>query len=231
LEGITLASVNTIIGLYGIPPITQSQLDVLIPLALNEAENLTERRFDLVTNVTEFYHGNGKNSIVTLNSPITKIYHVIMYNQLLQAMRTFLDIELIVYPDRGEIGLPPIYPAFLSDAPKLAIFGNIFLPGYYNIEVNYDYGYTTATMPPQILLGVTQLVAARAVAGHAANVSKGLSSVSFDGYSESYGGNASYSQGGVTKTLSGPYSMVIAELRDIGVNMILKYKRLYFRRI
>jgi len=143
------------------------------------------RDFKLHSGVVEFHHGSGKDNINTYFFPIVRISRMVMYNQLLQAMRVFLDSELIVHPQRGEIFLPPIYPAFLADKPFAAILGNIFIPGRYNIEVDYDYGYDPT--PPDIQMAATKWVSIQLLQKHGAFMTGGTSSRSIDGYSESYG--------------------------------------------
>lgn len=172
---------------YGIPQATVTDMttDDMLGLADAYIDSNTFRDFKLHTNTVEFYHGNGKDNITTYHFPIVRISRVIMYNQLLQAMRTFLDTELIIYPDRGQIFLPPIYPAFMTDKPFMAIFGNIFIPGNYNIEVDYDYGY--ATPPADIQLAATKYTAIQILTAYGAQLSYGMTARTIDGYSESFG--------------------------------------------
>jgi len=171
------------------------------------------RDFKLHSGAVEFYNGNGKNSLVTYKYPIVRINRVIMYNQLLQAMRVFLDTELIIYPERGEIFLPPIYPAFLTDKPFQAIFGNIFIPGNYNIEVDYDYGH--ATTPPAIQYAATQWMAIQLLKTYGAQMSAGMTSRSIDGYSEAFG--------------KLPYEGLINSWQKDIDQVIAKNKRIYAR--
>lgn len=159
--------------------------ETLLTMVDSYIDTNTFRDFKLHNNRVEFHHGNGKDNINTMYFPIVRLSRMVMYNQLLQAMRVFLDTELIVYPDRGEIFLPPIYPAFLADKPFAAILGNIFIPGRYNIEIDYDYGYETP--PVDIQTAATKLLAIDLLRGYGACMSGGANSRSIDGYSESFG--------------------------------------------
>jgi hypothetical protein len=145
----------------------------------------TMRDFKLHSGVVEFHHGNGKDYIQSYFFPIVRISRMIMYNQLLQAMRVFLDSELIVNPQRGQIYLPPIYPAFMADKPFAAMLGNIFIPGRYNIELDYDYGYASA--PEDIKMAATKYVAIQTLIKQGVFITGGATSRSIDGYSESFG--------------------------------------------
>jgi len=165
--------------------LSDSRLRAMIPLADAHINNNTYTDFYYHRNEIEYYDGNGKDSLRTYNFPIQKITQVIMYNPLLQAMRSFLDFELIIHPEWGEIFLPPIYPAYLSDAPARAMFGNIFITGRRNIEVDYDWGYETT--PADIKLAATKYAAIQILNAFWAYLSRGVQSRSFDGYSESYG--------------------------------------------
>jgi len=157
--------------------------DYLI-LADSYLNNLLFRDFYYHRDVVEFHDGNGKESLTTYYFPITKITRVIMYNQLLQAMRTFLDSELIVHPEWGELFLPPAYPAYLSDRPSRGIFGNIFIPGKRNVEIKYDYGYETP--PDDIEMAARKYIGTQVLNAYWAWITRGIQSRSFDGYSESY---------------------------------------------
>ena len=98
----------------------------------------------------------------------------------------FLDTELIIDAPYGLIKLPPIYPAFMSDAPHRALFGNIFVEGSRNIEINYDWGYDVA--PGDIKMATIKYIMIQLMQGKDAQNHRGLKSISFDGLSESYGG-------------------------------------------
>lgn len=153
-----------------------------------QINNQTFTDFYYHRNDIEYHDGNGRDSIRSYNFPIHKINHVIMYNPLLQAMRTFLDFELIIHPEWGEIFLPPIYPAYMSDAPARAMFGNIFIHGRRNIEIQYDWGQLET--PDDIANAAKKIVGIHILNAYWANLSKGLQSKSFDGYSESFGQKA-----------------------------------------
>jgi hypothetical protein len=165
--------------------LSDTKLKAYVPLADAYINNSTFTDFYYHKDSIEFYDGNGKDSLRTYNFPITKITHVIMYNPLLQAMRTFLDFELIIHPEWGEVFLPPIYPAYMADAPARAMFGNIFITGRRNIEVKYDWGYDAT--PEDINLAATKYVGIQVLSGFWAYLTRGVQSRSFDGYSESYG--------------------------------------------
>jgi len=164
--------------------LSDTNLQGIIPLADAYLNQELQQDFYYHKDVVEFHDGNGKASLNTYYYPITRITQVIMYNQLLQAMRTFLDSELIIHPEWGEIFLPPVYPAFLSDRPSRAMFGNIFVPGKRNVEIMYDYGYSQP--PDDIALIATKYVGNLVLQSYWAWVTRGIQSRSFDGYSESY---------------------------------------------
>jgi len=164
--------------------LSDSRLKTMISLADSYINNQTFTDFYYHRDTIEFYDGNGKDGIRTYNFPITKITHVVMYNPLMSSMRTFMDFELIIHPEWGEIFLPPVYPAFLSDTPSRAIFGNIFLPGKRNIEVMYDWGYSEP--PDDINLAAKKYVGTQVLNAYWAWITRGVQSRSFDGYSESY---------------------------------------------
>jgi hypothetical protein len=165
--------------------LSDDRLKNLVPLADSYINNYTFTDFYYHRDETEFHDGNGKDSIRTYNFPIHKITRVIMYNPLLQAMRTFLDFELIIHPEWGEIFLPPIYPAYMSDSPARSMFGNIFIHGRRNIEIEYDWGYVDT--PEDISNASKKLVGINVLNAYWANLTRGMQSKSFDGYSESYG--------------------------------------------
>jgi len=148
-------------------------------------DNICDRDFLLHSDEVEFHDGNGRDSLNTYYYPIVGITYVVMYNQLMQSMRTFLDTELIIHPEWGEIFLPPIYPAFMADKPFSAMFGNIFISGRRNIEIKYDYGYST---PPNEIVTASNLYASSYILKlKFASISGGSASRSIDGYSESFG--------------------------------------------
>jgi len=178
-------------------------------------DNECQRDFKLHSGVVEFHNGNGKNLLNTHFFPIVRINRVIMYNQLLQAMRVFLDTELIIYPERGEIALPPIYPAFLTDKPFQAIFGNIFIPGIYNVEVDYDYGF--AEPPMEIQYAATKWVSIELLKTYGAQMSAGMTSRSIDGYSEAFG--------------KLPYEGLINSWQKDIDQVTTKFKRVYARAV
>jgi hypothetical protein len=164
--------------------LSDSRLKVLLSVADSYINNQTFTDFYLHRDEIEFHDGNGKDSLRTYNFPIKKITHVIMYNPLMQAMRTFLDFELIIHPEWGEIFLPPIYPAYMSDSPARSMFGNIFMHGKRNIEIQYDWGYNDT--PDDIKDASIKYIGKQILQGYWANLTRGKSSQSFDGYSQSY---------------------------------------------
>lgn len=161
-------------------------------------DNICDRDFDLHTGVIEFHDGNGRDSLNTYYYPIVGLTYVVMYNQLMQSMRTFLDTELIIHPEWGEIFLPPIYPAFMADKPFSAMFGNIFISGRRNIEINYDYGYSTP--PSEIVTASNYYASSYILKLKFASISGGATSRSIDGYSESFGGFLTSPFGSIAKT-------------------------------
>lgn len=165
--------------------LSNSRLKSMIPLADSYINNRTYTDFYYHRNVVEYHDGNGKDSLRTYDFPIRKITQVIMYNPLLQAMRTFTDFELIIHAEWGELFLPPIYPAFMSDAPARSMFGNIFIVGRRNIEVDYDWGYEET--PEDIKFAASKYAAIQVLNSFWAYLSRGVQSRSFDGYSESFG--------------------------------------------
>jgi len=193
--------------------LSDTKLIGYIPMADAYINQELQQDFYYHKDVVEFHDGNGKASMTTYYYPITKITHVIMYNQLLQAMRTFLDTELIIQPDWGEIFLPPIYPAFLSDKPSRAIFGNIFVPGKRNIEIKYDWGYIKP--PDDIGLIATKYIGTQILNAYWAWITRGIQSRSFDGYSESY----------MNKPFGDIYEQWMKE-----INQILNWRRRQFQR-
>jgi len=165
--------------------LTDTYIDNAIALAKNYIDNATFRDFSEHTDDIEWHDGNGRDSINTYNYPILSLSYVIMYNQLMQAMRTFLDTELIIHPEWGEIFLPPIYPVFLSDKPFSAMFGNVFISGRRNIEIKYSWGYETP--PDDIQYACTLMTGTYLLQQKGGYISAGVTSRSIDGYSESYG--------------------------------------------
>lgn len=163
--------------------------DMVLGMQINGAEsfidNETFRDFRRHDDVVEFHDGSGRDSLRTYYYPIIKINHVIMYNQMLMSMRIFLDTELIVQPEWGEIWLPPIYPAFMADKPFSAIFGNTFIAGRRNIEVSYSWGMDK--VPEDIAYACLLWAARNCLMLYGGRVTGGAQSQSIDGYSESYG--------------------------------------------
>lgn len=165
------------------------------------------------SDVYEYHDGSGKNSLQTRRFPIRKITHVVLYNQLIQMMRTFLDNELIIHPEFGELWLPPIYPAFLTDKPFSAMFGNIFIPGNRNLEILYDWGYDTA--PEDIEFAARKYTAMELLRAFWAYISRGLTSRSTDGYSESMG--------------TRPYGQLFEDWQQEIKKVLSRRKRVYLR--
>jgi len=193
--------------------LSDSKLKGWIPIADSYINNRTFTNFYYHRDAIEYYDGNGKDSIRTYNFPMTKLTHVIMYNPLLQAMRTFLDFELIIHPEWGEVFLPPIYPAFLSDSPARSMFGNIFITGRRNIEIQYDWGFSTT--PEDICTAAGKYVGVQIMSAFWANLMRGMVSRSFDGYSESFG----------AKPFAGIIEMWQKEIDQIIVNHIKIFPR------
>jgi len=177
---------DPISGLYCVDTdfLSDDKIRAYIPLADSYINSSCFRDFYYHRDVVEFHDGNNTEGMITYFFPITKISHVIMYNQLLQAMRTFLDFEIIIHPEWGELFLPPAYPAFLSDKPSRAIFGNIFIYGKRNVEIMYDYGYDVPL--EDIQQAASKYAGILVLQAYWAWLTRGIQSRSFDGYSESY---------------------------------------------
>jgi len=141
-----------------------------------------------------------------------------MYNQLMQSMRTFLDTEIIIYPEWGELFLPPIYPTFLADKPFSAMFGNCFIKGRRNIEVKYDYGYDTP--PDDIVQASNLLTASYMLKMKFANLAGGATSRSIDGYSESFG-----------NWKSSPYGSIADTWEQQALGLYARFKRISMRAV
>jgi hypothetical protein len=164
----------------------ESKINALLPTANSYIDMYTQTNFRLNTNEVEFRDGAGTDTLILYHHPIVRINQLVLYNQLLQTMRVFLDTELIIDAPYGLVKLPPIYPAFLSDSPSRAIFGNIFIKGSRNIEIDYDWGFSET--PSDIQLAATKYIMIQLMQGKDAQNNQGLKSISFDGMSESYGG-------------------------------------------
>jgi hypothetical protein len=194
---------------------TDARVEALLGIADSVIDSETQRDFHHHVDVVEFHHGTGKDYIQSYHFPITQITHLVMYNQLMQAMRTFLDTELIVYPERGQIYLPPIYPAFMSDKPFMAMFGNLFIPGRYNIELQYNYGFTE--VPAEIKTVASRIVIRELMFGYWAKLSRGGQSLSFDGASFSYGAK--------------PFAGILETWDQENKSILARWKRVYFRAV
>lgn len=185
-----------------------------LELAIRGAESFidseTFRDFHRHDDVVEFHDGNGKNSLIARYHPIIKVDHLIMYNQLMQSMRIFLDTELIIQPEWGEIWLPPIYPAFMADKPFAAIFGNIFIAGNRNIELQYSWGFEK--VPEDIQYASLLWSARNCLLLKGALMSGGATSTSIDGYSEAYGPK--------------PFQGIIDSWEKEALSIISRWKRL-----
>jgi hypothetical protein len=187
---------------------------ILMETHINGAESFidseTFRDFRRHDDVVEFHDGNGKNSLISRYHPILKVNHLIMYNQMLQSMRIFLDTELIIQPEWGEIWLPPIYPAFMADKPFAAILGNIFIAGNRNIELSYSWGFDK--VPEDIQYAALLWSARNFLLLKGALITGGAQSTSIDGYSESFS----------TK----PFQGIIDSWEKEALSIISKWKRL-----
>ena len=211
-----VALVQNYLSGYGLDiQATPERIENMLPIADSLIDSETQRDFHLHVDTVEFHHGTGKDYIQSYFWPITRITHLVMYNQLMQAMRTFLDTELIVFPERGQIYLPPIYPAFMADKPFMAMFGNIFIPGRYNIELQYDYGYSV--VPQEIQTVASRIVIRELMFGYWAKLSRGGQSISFDGASFSYGNK--------------PYAGILETWDRENMAILARWKRVYFRSI
>jgi len=183
----TSSDIESFANGYGLDSFAcDSKIEFWLPFANDYIDSYTQRNFRMNSNEIEFRNGNNKDTMLTYHYPIVRINRVVVYNQLLQTMRVFLDTELIIDAPFGEIKLPPIYPAFMADVPHRAMFGNIFIEGSKNIEINYDWGYEDT--PGDIKLAAIKYIMIQLLQGKDAQNSIGLKSLSFDGVSESYGG-------------------------------------------
>jgi hypothetical protein len=183
------------------------KIRALLPLANSYIDSYTQTNFRLNQNEVEFRDGTNTDTIVLYHHPIVRINQLVLYNQMLQTMRVFLDTELIIDAPFGLIKLPPIYPAFLADAPSRSMFGNIFIHGSRNIEIDYDWGFENT--PTDIELAATKYIMVQLMQGKDAQNSKGLRSLAFDGVSESYGG---YSD--LIKTFQDEIKMVLDNYKN-----------------
>lgn len=185
---VSTAEVQAFLAPYSLPDqfLNPTNIQTYIDIAQSRIDSRCKRDFAYHENQVEFYHGGGRDYLQTYFYPITSVTHVISFNQLLQALRVFLDTELIIYPERGQIYLPPIYPVFLADKPYAAIFGNVFIPGHYNIEVQYSYGYPTA--PSGIKTAAIYFASAEIMQSYLFAISSGKASVNFNGTGETYTG-------------------------------------------
>ena len=176
----------------------------------------TQRDFLYHENQREWHDGNGSNKLILRFFPILDLHYLVMYNQMLQAMRTFLDSEIIFGQggEWGELFLPPIYPAYLTDHPVKSLFGNVFISGYRNIEVFYDWGYKET--PVDIQTAAKKLMVIYILNDFLAYLSRGGNSRSIDGYSESY-------------SAKGPYSAIIEQFQREVDRIISRRKRIYAR--
>lgn len=178
--------------------------------------NETQMDFLYHLNQREWHDGNGTNKLVLRFYPILDLHYLVMYNQLLQAMRTFLDSEIIFGQggEWGEVFLPPIYPAYLTDHPVKSLFGNVFITGTRNIEVFYDWGYKQT--PNDIKLASKKLMIIYLLNDFLAYLTRGGNSRSIDGYSESY-------------SAKGPFSAIIDQYQKEVDKMLSKRRRYYSR--
>jgi len=180
-------------------------------------DNYCDRDFEEHTDVIEFHDGNGRDSLNTYYYPILDLTYVVMYNQLMQSMRTFLDTELIIHPQWGEIFLPPIYPVFMADKPFSALFGNIFIAGRRNIEIKYTYGYETT--PSEIATASNLYAAAYLLKVGFAQTTAGATSRSIDAYSESFSGDF------------GGFTGIIKQWEEQSRQVVMRWKRLSYRAV
>jgi hypothetical protein len=164
--------------------LTDTKIRSFVGAADGYINNITQQDFYYHKDEVEFRDGSGTDVMVLWHYPIRKITKVIMYNPMLQSMRAFVDTELIIDPERGQVFLPPIYPAYLSDYPMRAMFGNTFITGRRNIQFCYDFGFDSP--PPDIQQAALKYVGTQMMSAYYLSISKGRNSVSFDGYSESY---------------------------------------------
>jgi hypothetical protein len=164
----------------------------------------------------EWHDGNSTNKLILRFFPILNLHYLVMYNQMLQAMRTFLDSEIIFGQggEWGEIFLPPIYPAYLTDHPVKSLFGNVFITGNRNIEVFYDWGYKQT--PGDVQLASKKMMIIYLLNDYLAYLSRGGNSRSIDGYSESY-------------AAKGPFSAIIDQYQK-EVDKILSRRKRYYSR-
>lgn len=176
----------------------------------------TQRDFLYHEKQREWHDGNSTNKLTLRFFPVLGLHYLVMYNQMLQAMRTFLDSEIIFGQggEWGEIFLPPIYPAYLTDHPVKSIFGNIFITGTRNIEVFYDWGYKQT--PGDIQLASKKMMIIYLLNEYLAYLSRGGSSRSIDGYSESY-------------AAKGPFTAIIDQYQKEVDRVLSRRKRYYSR--
>lgn len=183
----TTEEVSAFANGYGLESFAcESKINFWLPFANDYIDSQTQRNFRVNANEIEFRDGNNKDTMLSYNYPIIRINRVVLYNQLMQTMRVFLDTELIIDAPFGEIKLPPIYPAFMADSPHRAMFGNIFIEGSRNVEIDYDWGYEDT--PGDIKIAAIKYIMVQLMQGKDAQNHQGLKSLSFDGISESYGG-------------------------------------------
>jgi alpha-N-acetylglucosamine transferase len=193
-------------------------MNVALDSAKSFIDNYCDRDFLQHTDVVEFHDGNGRDSMNTYYYPLISLTYVVMYNQLMQSMRTFLDTEIIVHPEWGELFLPPIYPAFMADKPFSAMFGNIFIAGRRNIEIKYTYGY--ATVPSEIATASNLYAAAYLLKIKLASISGGVTSRSIDGYNENF-----------SNVKGNPFGSIAESWEEQAKNIISRWKRISYRAI
>lgn len=140
-----------------------AQLAVVIPAAQSLAEKFCNRKFENAT-YTEKFSGTGWTQIVVSNAPITDIDFISVADASGAGFTLSSDDFTYSTDDSGIIGFSPAIEGTTA-VGRLGPLDTIpwvnspnFSPGFLNVSVGYDGGYTSQDMPASLKFAMYSLI-------------------------------------------------------------------------
>ena len=164
-------------------------------MVIPHVEDITAMTFDGESQVTEYYNGTGKNTLILNRRPVNSIIEIIEIGTVMEGDLSG-TVELI--GDEGILRVKTNWPE--------GVYGPIFRRGDKNLKITYTYG--TADYPEKVKEAIMNLVAAKILAFIEGRTGGG--SLSVQAFSRNYGEK-------------GKYTNIRAELIAAGYSLLKPY--------
>jgi hypothetical protein len=162
-------------------------------------EDITGMTFDGISTVTEYYNGNGGNTLILNRRPVVAITEIIEVGSLSEG-NLAAAVELIA--DEGIIKVANNYSE--------GVYGPIFRRGTKNLKVTYTYG--TADYPDKVFQAIKLLVAAKML--NTVGARTGGGSLGVQAFNRNYGSHGKWTDKRKELVASG-YSLLKSYMNEV----------------